>query len=193
MALRVLRRARAALMAAVSPEPLSAALSNLVQAGLIEGFEERPREVLIWGDLAAIESRLGVSSETTTELAAPVDRRGEYYRRCRQYLHTRSFRQLPSANRAIFRLHANGVSHSAIALKLGVSLMKVRGAVRGARLAADLPATASSMPRGGGPGRPPTPESERVRCGTEGCGKPAESRGLCNLHYQRERRRRNLT
>jgi hypothetical protein len=193
MAVALLRRARAALLAAVFPEPLGVVLANLVQAGVIEGFEERPREVLIWGDIVAIESRLGLVTQAPAEPTTPVDGRAEYYRRCRQYVHTRSFRQLPAVNRAIFRLHANGVSHSAIALKLNVSLMKIRGAVRGARLAAQLPARASSMPRGGGPGRPRTPESARARCAIEGCGKAAESRGLCNLHYQRERRRRNLT
>jgi hypothetical protein len=56
---RVLRVPRATLVAAVAPEQLGAVLASLKAAGVISGYEERPQEVVIWGDLLALESRLG--------------------------------------------------------------------------------------------------------------------------------------
>jgi hypothetical protein len=113
------------------------------------------------------------------------DRRGEYYAACRQYIHTASFRRLPQLNQRIWRLHANGASHSAICFRLQVTPMRVRTAIRGARLAAKLPAATRTTTWQTHPGRPPIPDAERARCVVVGCGERAHARGYCRPHYLR--------
>jgi hypothetical protein len=177
---RLLRLSRARLVAAVAPESLGSVLRGLRVIGVIEGFEERRNEVLIWGDLTALEAQLGFK---TAVPEGPLDSRGEYYRLCRNYCSTLSFRRLPILNRQIWRLHADGVSWQAICGKLGVTEGKVRIAIQGARLAAKLPRNTNTMPRGSGLGRPPA--ALRPQCRVAGCGVEAEARGLCNACYCR--------
>ena len=178
-----LRLPRAALAAAVAPEPLAAVLGNLVEAGALEGWEARGEQIEVWGDLTALESHVALG-EAPAALTEPSDRRADYYRQCRAYCSTASFRHLGRQQQAIWRLHARGESQTAICFALGVTPMRARVAIRGARLAARLPAVASTMPRGGGPGRPPA--LERPVCKVRGCGEQLGAhgaQGYCGTHY----------
>lgn len=182
---RVLRVPRAQLVAAVEPEPLRAVLDALKAAGTISGYEDRPHEVVIWGDLIALEARLGMEQRPKAQ-PEPHDQRGEYYRLCRWFCTTATFRRMAPQQRAIWRMHSQGASQSEICLKLNVTEMRVRTAIRGARLAADLPAvTMTATPRNSA-GRPR--RAERPRCRVEECASEAEAKGYCNRHYQQAKK-----
>jgi hypothetical protein len=191
MTTSVRRIPRSTLSAAVSPDEVEPILESLAASGVIEGYEVGIAEVVVWGDLTALESRLQLDGHTSMQ-AFPGDYRADYYRACLHFMHTKSFRDLPALHRSIWRLHANGATQQQICFKLHVTPMKVRVAVKGARLAARLRPVSNGMPRGGGPGRPPRAPSQRPLCVEQECGKVAESKGLCMKHYLRERRRRNL-
>lgn len=184
---RTLRLPRAELAKAVAPEPLASVLRSLVNAGAIAGFEESDTEVAIWGDLLALEAHHTLSALVPSVAPGARDARGEYFQLCQAFTDTHSFRKLPARNKSIWRLHARGTSHQQIASRLRISLMQVRSAVKGARLAAGLNAVATAMPRGGGGGRPTRPAEMRPRCKAE-CGKLATHRGYCDQDYQRARR-----
>lgn len=196
---RVLRVPRETLAAAVSPEPLDVILDGLVTTGTIHGYEERGEEVLVWGDLAAMGVALEAMQMREAELAKdqPVrdahwvevrDQRRDYFASCRAYMHTRSYRALPPINRAIWKLHAEGVKLGEICRKLKVTPAKVNTAIRAAREAALLPKTINSIPRGGGPGRPKTGAPPPAGCDWPGCKERGSWRGKCAMHYQRHRR-----
>lgn len=182
MTVRTLRLSREQLADAVAPEPLIPTLQNLVTAGAIAGFREHGLEVVIWGELGAAEAALEViaQQQEAPDPAEPVmHAKSAYYQRCQEYMRTRSFVALPPLNKEIWRLHAIGVSHRDIAVRLGTTPMKVRLAVRGARLAARLPRNVVTTRPGPGPGvgRPPLPE--KPKCSTPGCGADARRWGLC--------------
>lgn len=149
MRYRVLRTSKAELTGAVAPEPLASVLVSLRQSGAIQGFSINGVEVVLWGDLGSLEiavERLHVAPATETQARAP-DGRGTYFAMARRYCHTASFRRLSPLHRAIWRLHAEGVSFRKICVKLQVSEMKVRWAIRGARAAAKLPRVTSTVGR----------------------------------------------
>lgn len=189
----VLRLRRATLAAAVAPEPLGVVLRGLVVSGTIAGFREAGPEVLVWGDLRALEVALDSHEhqELPAEERPALDAKTAYYQRCREFTHARSFRALAPLHREIWRLHATGMSFQAIAFKLGASLMQVRTAVQGARLAARLPRTTTAMPRGGGSGRPASVTTCAEPVGPDLCGRPHHGRGLCFQHWQQKFRRRS--
>jgi hypothetical protein len=173
---------RAALVAAVAPARLETVLEGLLVGGLLVSYRSNAHEIELTGDFRALEVAIEMGDQHAFTLpAAPADHRPEYFQACRAYIGTGSYYRLSPQHREIWRRHANGESHQRIAQHLGVTLMKIRVAVRGARLAARLPAATSAMPRGGREGgRPRVPDSKRRRCR---CGKFAEARGLCMPHY----------
>lgn len=181
----MVRVPRAVLIAAVRPHSLPDTLASLLAAGVIDGYEITDGHVTIHGDRLALE-RAMESLDDAPEPTVYDGRRQDYFAACTAYTHVRSFRKLPANVRAVWRLHANGASRSRICELLGLSPATVRGAVERTRMAAGLARSTSSMPRGGGTGRP----RRLGQC--RDCERPARAQGLCPKHYQRElRRRRN--
>lgn len=179
------RLPRVVLAEAVAPEPLGEVLASLVAAGALAGYDEQGDEVLVWGNLRSLEVALAGADavETAPKPCELADHRAEYYRACRAFLESPHFRALPKLNREVFTRHSRGISWSRICVEMHVSMSVVRRVVRGARLAAKLPATTSAMPRGGGPGRPPIPDAARAPCVTPACAARARIRGYCRRHY----------
>lgn len=184
-----LRLLRSTLVEAVAPEPLVATLQSLIHNGLIEGYEEAPPHILIWGNLTAVEAALEnlehqQAGRHEEDVCADItSARVEYFSRARAYMSTLSFARLPKISRDIWRMHANGAKYPEIILKLRVSTQAVRVALRGARLAAGLPKAMVTMQARGG-GRPPDPREKP--CKVEGCtAEKHKGNGFCNIHYLR--------
>lgn len=178
------RLPRARLVEAVAPASLASALENLCTAGVLAGFEERGGDVLVWGNLTALDCALDLVGQESDSDVPAITPRGDYYRAAEGFAHDPEFRALPARARSVWRLHSRGASNAQIADELELTLMTVRYDIRRCRLAAGLPAVTSTMRRGGGPGRPRRPDSERSRC-TDGCERFAVARGLCMAHYLR--------
>jgi hypothetical protein len=169
---------------ACAPERLDLVLAALVARGAIGGFRVDRHRVALWGLLGA-EVALDLAQHAGEAPSLSDDARAAYYLRCRDFMRTGAFRRLPALHRAVWRLHADGASLAQIAVELRVTVQRVRDAVSGARTTAKLPRSTSSMPRGGGPGRP----RKSSRCAEPACPHRPRSRGLCARHYKRSWRR----
>lgn len=169
---------------ACAPERLDVVLAGLVERGAIGGYRLERHVVVLWG-LTAAEVAFDLDRLAGHAPTLADDARHAYYLRCADFMRTAAFRKLPALHRAIWRLHSEGLSLAQIGAKLSVTVQRVRDAVSGARATARLPRATSSMPRGGGPGRPP----KAFRCREETCTRKPRSRGLCSVHYKRDWRR----
>ncbi len=212
---KTLRLSRQALAKSVAPARLIPTLQSLVDAGALAGFSEVGNEVLVWGDLTALEVALERAEvnppdgDTWAMWRGSVlngDQRADYFRAADRFTHRWGFRRLSSKQRAIWRLHAAGLTRRRIQLELGVTLEQVRLALHAGRLAAGLPRTVSNMPRGGDPypGLPKLRQYEGryrrlpdAKCASLGCPNPERRWGLCNtcsqaawLRWRRAERRK---
>ncbi len=190
-----------------------------MDAGALAGFSEAGAEVLVWGDLTSLEVALErcdsqtkpglpIHEATSQSLSRYIyiDQRADYFRAADRFTHRWGFRKLSARRRAIWRLHAEGLTRKQIQLKLGVTLEQVRLALHAGRLAAGLPRTVSSMPRNNNPypGLPKLRQYEGryrrlpdAKCASLGCSNPERRWGLCNtcsqaawLRWRRAERRK---
>lgn len=84
------------------------------------------------------------------DAASPVEREAtaEYFRRAETFCASSRFARLPKKVRAVWRLHARGLSNTEVEKQTGYSIKTVRNALRAARLAAGLPESTSSIGHG---------------------------------------------
>ena len=84
------------------------------------------------------------------EKASPLERSAtaEYFHRAETFTASSAFARLPTKTRAVWRLHAKGLSNSEVAESLRVTLKVVRSALGAARVAAGLPEVTSTIGHG---------------------------------------------
>jgi hypothetical protein len=80
----------------------------------------------------------------------PIEREGiaGYYHRAETFTATHRFGKFSKQTKAVWRLHAQGLSNQEVSKRLGVTLIVVRSAIRRVRLAAGLPEVTSTIGHG---------------------------------------------
>ncbi len=161
---------------AVHPTPLADVLASLLQARVIDAFETGPEMLVIHADpgleCAFLVAEAGEPTRPTGSmhvLPAVAGRNRDkqmetirardagrlhaettaaYYSAAEAFVGTRAYRALPERRRAIWRLHAKGLSKYEIATELGCPSGAVARAILAIRPKAGLRRTARAIPRG---------------------------------------------